>query len=69
MFAQARGLPRSVQEAIAFHHEPIDGLSGLVWAVQALQEEPTHDGSDWEELAPMPSAVRAALDAQQTAAA
>jgi HD-like signal output (HDOD) protein len=68
-FAQARGLPISVQEAISFHHEPIDGLSGLVWAVQTLQEDPDLEGVEWNDLAPPPEAVRVALQKRRDQAA
>ena len=60
-FAQARGLPIEVCEAIMFHHAPIDGLSGMVWAVQALQRDPAHSGASWEELAPSIASVREVL--------
>jgi len=66
-FSQVRGLPPAVREAIMFHHEPIDGLSGLVWAVQALQAEPHISDEDWEELAPARETVQASLSAQHAA--
>jgi HD-like signal output (HDOD) protein len=62
-FAEMRGLPDQVCDAIAFHHMPVDGLSGIVWAVQALQENYTVGNTPdrWEEVAPPVAVVRAAM--------
>lgn len=67
-FAQARGLPIEVCEAIMFHHAPIDGLSGMVWAVQSVQRDPAHSGTSWEELAPSITSVREILFSLREAA-
>lgn len=63
-FAQARALPPPVRDSIAFHHDPVDPLSGLVWAVQHLQHSPAEDGG-WPVHAPPLEQVRLALEQVQ----
>lgn len=63
LFASEHNMPQAVTQAIAFHHEPRDRLSALVWAIQALQgDEPLSD-DDWSPLAPPIDVARKTLSA------
>ena len=62
-FAETRGLSEEVRDAITYHHEPCDALSGLVWGIQALQAGPRPHGDDWLACAPPMAEVQAALSA------
>lgn len=39
-YAEQRELPKEVARALAHHHGPVDELSGMVWAIQYLMDNP-----------------------------